>query len=457
MTFFSRRRGGCPTFLLAVLALAIGACGGSSVDLPEDPGTTDTGGLGDGSADGLGGDTNVSGDSGGDTSVPPTDGPPTDTTPPPTDGTACDLINPSTTDVYVDKTYTGASTGTAACPFKAIVDATSLTFAAGITRTVHVAGGTPSYDYLESAIVHVVPRMVLLGAGAATTKIGCAGCAGRAVLVDAGGTIDGFTVAFGGGDAIAAGGGTISSTSGPAIIKNVVATSSVNGISTLGSVDIGPNVSSTGNSKHGVYSSGPGGSVHVVVGAGGGLSHFDKNAESGISMEGNANLKFDGGTANGNSKNGIRMTTGVAHSISGLTARGNTNIGVTAFNASLTIRRSILLQNKYGMIFIYSGSNTLDMGTTTSGGSNTFGVGLPLSDRNSSAGICLGQSGATGSQPGEGDKWAVCPPAQVPVTTGECGSTLSTYSDIVYVPKGGPSSTNVNPVSISTGGCSVGP
>ena len=336
------------------------------------------------------------------------------------------------------------------------------TIAAGITaagslsgiRTVHVAGGTVPVVYSEASSILVTHNLILLGDGAAKTTISASGpCASSSgtcgVSIEGGGTLDGFTVISSRGDGIL----TLSS-SPPPIVKNVAADGSkLSGITVLGSVELGPNLSASRNGLQGVFSTG-GGIVHVNAPSVGGVNAFDLNAANGIDVEGNALLRFEGGTANGNSFNGVRLSwtagtpgAGPSHTITGLTATGNKNTGIAAFNGqNLKLRASKLqTNNNYGMFYGFVGTSALDLGTLADLGGNILGGATA---RNGKAGIYLCKSRGSGTEPAEGNTWPNCGPNQQSLSL--CDATPSSYVDVAYVP-----AISGDPVVAST--CTVGP
>ena len=463
---------------IGLLGLGVGLCGtvagcsGSDLAITED--NSD---AGDAAGDDSGGDgvTTEGGDAGSDagddgaidgtsidtgtTDSPLTDTiplgdapPPPDTTPPP-DGAACAPLASGATDVYVDKRYTGGgSTGTAACPFLTIQAGITAAGALTGTRTVHVAGDAAGLIYSEVGSVLVNHNIILQGDGPLKTTISATGTCGGgmcAVVVEGGGTLDGFTVISPGGD------GILTAVASPApVVKNVSANGSKgNGIVALGSVELGPNIIANKNGGQGVAANG-GGLVHVNAAGAGGSNAFDSNGANGINVEAGATLKFEGGLASGNGFNGIRLAglspaSVVSHSIAGLTATGNKNTGVSAFNGqTVKIRRSSMVTNgNLGLFYAYSGTSTLDIGVTTDKGGNTFG-GATVATRNGKAGIYLCKSRGLGTQPAESDSFSVCPPTQTSLPG--CDTAPSSYTDVAYVP-----AIVGDPVVATT--CTVGP
>jgi len=322
-------------------------------------------------------------------------------------------------------------------------------------RTVHVKAAT----YTESNVVRVRARVSLVGDGASTTKITggsattyCSGppvasSAPCMVYVEAGGSVDGFTVLF-----------TASTTNGDGmvlgdetgvapIVKNVTVTGAPRqGIFTLGAADLGPNLHADKNGSSGVSSTGL---TSVPLRVFGTTNTFDGNA-FGLGVLGAAYLTFEGGSASGNSVHGLALSgpTGTAkHVVNKLVAKNNAYVGVSVSSqASLTLRDSIMLKNGDGLRFYYGSSNKLDIGTSTSPGNNVFNA--PTTDANLHTGVCLSSAPGTGAQAANGNKWTACPVVQTAVTA--CDGT-GPARDAAYAP------TTAGPNPLVTTGCAVGP
>ncbi len=452
-------------------------------------------------------DTGVSTD-GGDTDIPPPDSPPLDSPPldsrPPDDGspdsnlgdatpgdatsgdaisidgtptdTGCTLVGVDAVDVYVNKNSTAPSMGTASCPFKTIREASTMG-PPSTTRTIHVAGGTPTVEYAENGLVDLGSNVTLLGDGASRVKIYCnSSCTTGggsswigSVNLQGGATLDGVTVVSGTLAAHAISSAGVLVGTAPKI-KNTIARDAKNhGIYSQGNLDIGPNVQATLNVGNGVMGTGGSGSgTAALVRVSGTGNSFDGNGNCGLQIVGFSRLDFGGGTASNNGANGIAFGSyaTAAHVVTELTAKNNGVNGILASggSASLRLRNSVLLANKsFGLRFTFNYAtdayvppiNSLDIGTSGgSPGNNTFGVGSPTSDRNVKGSMCLDQSPGTGTVAAHTDKFATCAPLQVSATGCDSLPTTGTgYVDIYYVikpVKGGP-----DPVSVSS--CSVGP
>ncbi len=364
-------------------------------------------------------------------------------------GAPCAPLPAGTRDVYVDQRFTGTPAyGTASCPLPTIAQGTAAAARFAGTVTVHVAGTTPALVYAETAPVTVGSNVVLLGAGSAETAIHASGTCGTgtcAVMVSAGGVLDGFTVLNSGGDGILALAGA-----SPPMIRNTSTNGNKGlGITALGAVELGPSFSANSNGTGGLESPVNGGGRLHVLGAG---NAFDDNVGNGINVDGPAFLVFEGGTASGNEQ-GIRLAGtpgagGSPHVITSLTAKGNTGPGgLVAYNGqTITMRSSTLLGNtSVGLLYTYVNGSTLDIGSSASGG-NIFG-GATASTHNGMAGVRL--CGAPAMVSASGDSWGSCPPTE---TLLACGTVTlpATYSDILYAPAG---ATTV----IAATSCSVGP
>ncbi len=138
------------------------------------------------------------------------------------------------------------------------------------------------------------------------------------------------------------------------------------------------------------------------------------------------------------------------HQIASLEARQNgtaANLGagiyvqvVGANQSSLVLRGSTLLQNRgQGLRFQLAPTNSLDIGTATSGGYNTFGDAT-AANRNGKSGICYENGGnrSVAGQMAELDHWSQACPLPLTMATfqasaggGGCGSN-ATYIEITY-------------------------
>ncbi len=363
-------------------------------------------------------------------------------------------VSTTTTDLYVDKASTLPSVGNAACPFHTVREATELAWTGTGTRTVRVKAAT----YTESGIVRVRARVALVGEGPSTTKLtggsATSYCSGPPVgsstpcmvYVEAGASVDGFTVQFT-ASTTAGDGLVLGNEAGSApIVKNVTTTGAPRmGIFTLGAAELGPNLHADKNGGSGVSSTGASVRVHVI----GTTNSFDGNA-FGFGVLGAAYLDFEGGSASNNSVHGLALsgpTGSQKHNVKSLIAKGNAYVGVSVSSqASLTLRDSVVLKNGDGLRFYYGSTNKLDIGTATSAGNNVFNA--PTSDANLHVGVCLSSAPGAGLQAANGNKWTACPVVQTAIAA--CDGT-GPARDAAYAP------TTAGPSPLVTTGCTVGP
>jgi hypothetical protein len=375
----------------------------------------------------------------------------------------CGALAATAVDVYVDKASAKPSVGTTECPFHTIKEATDLAAVSG--RTIHVKGGTAATpaNYAETGLVAVKNGVTLEGDGLATTKItnaaACAGGSMCAVEVQNGGTIDGFTIT-GTGNGIVTG-----ATDGIATVKNVLVTGAQDGILALGVAKLTGGVQLNGNMLNGLHAKASAARTVTISGTG---NEFDTNKGKGIFVEGSSKLDATGGEAKNNEGGGIYITATVAaatpHLITGMTVTGNGTSAAAAdginvaSTSSLKLRDSVMQSNTHhGVSFAYSTTNTLDIGA---GGNNTFSS-MSDAKKNGAAGLCLNDSGATGSVNGNGNKWGDCGvvlspgPTQTVISTGECSGFSGSKVEVAY--KKSASGGN-NPVSFTgLGTCTVAP
>lgn len=388
-----------------------------------------------------------------------------------TDGAdaGCGALAATATDVYVDKASTRESVGTAACPFKTIKEATDLAAVAG--RTIHVKGGTSAAPaiYAEGGLV-VKDGVKLVGDGATSTKISGAGsCADAtcAVQVSAGATLDGFAIASSGNGVVTADG------SAKATVRNVLVSESTDGIVVLGDAELGINVQANKNRGNGLHVKGS--KTATVKFSAGASNDFNENDGNGVLVAGTARLVLEGANAMQNKGSGVvlngttDLTEADRHSVTGLTAKNNGKSAagtvvsagssglVVNSTSSLILRNSVIVGNAHHGTVISYGTNAIDLGQTGSAGGNTFSTTATVT-RNLHAALCLEDTGATGSQPAEGNKWAACALLGSAVTQTAITATCTAYTsqaEIAYRKKG---SGGDNPVSVTPlTGCSTAP
>ncbi len=464
------------SFLGAVaVGLLIAGCGGDDTTvLPEE---TDTGALDDtggttsetgsetgdetstGETGGETGDETSTGETGGETGG---DGG-TDTGMADTAMTdaGCGTLSATAVDVYVDKASSKPSVGTTECPFHTIKEATDLAAVSG--RTIHVKGGTSASPaiYTETGVVTVKNGVTLLGDGLSVTRITnaatCTGGSMCAVDMLNGSTIDGFSIT-GSGNGIVTGAGD-----GPVTIKNVQVSLAQDGVLALGVVKITGGVQLNANKQSGLHGSAANPRTITISGTG---NQFNENDGKGILAEGNSKIDATGGTASNNKQGGIYLASTVApgtpHLITGFTVKTNGTSGATAdginvaSTSSLKLRTTVLQANtRHGLSFVYSVSNVLDIGD---GGGNSFSS-VTDANKNGGAGVCLQNSGATGSVNGNGNKWAACgllsPAVTQTIIMVECGAYAGGKVEIAYkkAASGGNDPVTVTAVT----GCSTAP
>jgi hypothetical protein len=373
------------------------------------------------------------------------------------DGTSgCGTLAATANNVYVDNASSQPSVGTTACPFHTIYEASSLTWIPATGhRTIHVAAGT----YTETHAVVIGPAVVVAGAGVGVTDVtgggSCSGSANCVIEVGGGAVVHDLTVigatsthaivtdSFGG------------SLSAP-LVHNVAANGAggvLAGILARGAADIGPNVALTGNGR-GLDSVGSG-TVHIIGGASPAPADnvISGNSLSGIHMEGSSMLLIDSADVHDNGTNGIDFVgTGGVHTLRSLLVHANGQDGiVVTSDCSLYVRNSAFYGNNFGIRFVKTGTNTLDLGggpTATTGG-NTF-AGTSVASLNRSGGICVNLTAVpTYVVPAQDDSWSSCPDPGVAHVTA-CDATGG-YDDIWIAVTGG--GTGATP---DTTGCLVG-
>jgi hypothetical protein len=441
------------SFGFSTLGFLAAACGGSGFD--NNFGGEGDGGAGDSAAGDSGlGDSSFM-DGGGTADASTTDA----TRDANVDAGVCGPLLPGTTDVYVDSRFMGSpATGSKVCPLPTILDGITAAAALTGTRIVHVAGDTIPIVYDEADTVMVGANVILRGDGPAKTVLNAAGSCGSdkcAVMIEGGGTIEGFTVASPGGSG---GDGIVANhTSPPPIVRTVTASGSkLSGVVALGAIDLGPNIVANQNGAQGIESvAAATGLVRIRAGA----NSFDLNGANGVNIDGAAVLRFEGGTASDNALSGIRLFGGAvslgsppAHAITSLTASRNGNTGISVFTQqSLTLRSSTLLANtNVGLAYFYALGTELDIGPNGGAGANVFGSAT-LAYRNGKAGIYLCRSRGVATQEAAGDSWSTCAPTSVAVSG--CDTMPSQYVDVAYAPA--PATPAGDPVIAAP--CSVGP
>lgn len=419
------------------LLLLLTGCSSSEFNV-SNPGD-DAGALDDtaSSVDAASGDTGTAVD---DTAVADA---PVEDVPAPSDA-PCSPLGASPSTIYVDARASGPSIGTAACPSKTIAGA--LAIAAGLgpgARTIRVAGSTPALLYNETSALVLKHSFALVGDGVSKVTITGGGACSTAtcvVVLEGGASIEGVTISAGSAMGIA---------SAPAIgtratVKGVTVSGGIGGanaaiyVNGKGSIDLGPELRVKGNAGPGVVID----DTALAKLAG----DFSENA-AGIVVKGGL-LQLDGGTALANKTNGVALLSAAKHSIANFTARDNLAAGVfVEANASLTMRGSTLVKNRYGLVFRFGTGNALDLGTLADYGKNVFGGPSGI---NSKAAVCLPLA-RTAKQPAVGNKWFVCEPTRLLLGTGGCEG-ISAYQDVYYA------AVDIStPAPLDGSACDVGP
>jgi hypothetical protein len=433
-------------------------CGGSSFDITEEQGAVDS--------------ASTTTEGGADTDVPGTDSATVtdsgtmatdsavamDTTPPPADTSGpCVTPGMDATDVYVDASVATTGKGAASCPFKTIIEATTLPKSPATVRVIHVKAGT----YAETDVVSLWGTTTLRSEGGSSklsggSKAACAPTPDKCVVrLEGPSTVDGFIIDASG---ITLG---VVITGGGKVLNSTVSKAARDGVHIVNGGELGPSIHVDDNSVSGVIVRG--GLLKVAAGT----NSFDRNKGAGtfgtpaggIVLFNNATLDFGGGSASEN-QHGVIFDWGTASStttqnVNKLIAKNNRVGGLTIpqNQKAVVIRGSVLTKNaQYGLWFSYnSAGNTLDIGNATAAGGNTFGG---AADKNGKVGIFLCRSGATSTQAGEGNSWGACPPTQLPAPN--CDAYPASYADVGYVPSTTVGTTaGLNPVAATK--CTVGP
>ena len=355
---------------------------------------------------------------------------------------ACGSLTTDPVEVFVDPNSARESIGTQPCPFLTIEEAAALEAPAG-TRTIYVAGADPALTYELSDVLLIRSGERLVGEGEdAVLFTGGGGCfIDDCVISIRGGGVSGITAVSETGIAIEVPAGNDGST-----ISNVTARDSDrDGLYVRSSVTIA-NVTSRGNGRDGLNART--GIITIVD------SKFDRNDNHGIFADQQVTIQMVGGSINSNRDDGAFLAdnsgVGREHSVSGVDVIQNLGFGIAVFGpSSLTLRDTTLRSNEVGVSFRAGASNFLDIGTAADPGGNHFGG---ATGRNVRSGLCIVNSGANGSQVGEGNLWRSCAPTQREINGSFCVSQ-NTYSDVGFVPSATGGSAPLAPPA----DCEVGP
>jgi hypothetical protein len=451
-----------------------------------DTGVADTGVADTGVADTGVADTGVADTGVGDTGVVDTGVVDTGAT----DSGGCGVLGANPADVYVDGTVTATGNGTAACPFKTILEATSLAApTGGVARTIHVAGGSSGAPlvYREKAQIVIPASVTLLGTdGFAATEIDvttdgtCTGFTERCSVYVNGGALDGFTVHAAANDGVAIGGGTTK----VAVSRTRVTAAKGAGFYVVGSASfVGVRADhNAGNGLTAQVAGFLGGTGAVTIGSDAALgidSSFDHNGGAGLSIGASVALDATNVTASFNTGDGLHLVA-AAFSIGGTTTTSTVTGGAFSDNgdtshvvAGVFVEQGVGLKvrgaeakRNTGVGVVVRVANTtralVDLGTAADHGCNAFGNGA---DVNTLAGVCVEFTGAQadGVVDAAGDDWnaTMCPIVEHSFTSGgigaapSCFSSTGGYFDVTFTGGGGfGSMPATNPVQ--TGGVCTG-
>jgi hypothetical protein len=278
--------------------------------------------------------------------------------------------------VYVDKGVAQTGDGSIQCPFKTILEASSLAapVAAVTRRTIHVKGNAALPDYNELQRIEVRPRVTLTSdydaqdAGGATkvrivARGDCASYTGGvapvfcAVAMDNDATLEKVTVRIPTGQTTGSGVLTIAglpaALSAPPSILDVNAESSPEmGFRVYGSARLGPRVTATGN-RHGLAANRATGATLATLRiddapvSGNPSNSFSNNTASGggngLSVVGSYQINIAGAYASGNGVNGILIgvpysaTTGVPQNLANVHADSNGTTGLRVLSGEIHV------------------------------------------------------------------------------------------------------------------------
>jgi len=369
-------------------------------------------------------------------------------------GPACAPLPTNAADVYVDSRSSTAEVGTAACPMRTILGALALPPRTSGVRTVHVLGASTGTTYLETATVVVPNSVIVEGAGRAAVRVAtsapalCVGAARCVVEVRGSGILRALSV-------IPVPGGAPGSADGVALTATAAGGAPV--VEDVESVNHGGNAFRTATTAtlrgvrgagttNGVYAD-TGTSVLTIGNLGATRSVFETNRTNGVLVESGV-LNITGAIASNNGSGGIVVLSvlgDTSHSISNCNAENNgvTSAGTTSgvgvyvgLGARASVTGTTMLGNGgVGLIFVRS---TAAPPTSVSLSCNVFAVPGDATRNNSRAGLCVENSGATGSLVHRLNVFSTttptCPSTQLEISgiSGSCSSLAPGYSDVVY-------------------------
>jgi len=360
----------------------------------------------------------------------------------------CAGIPSTATDVYVDGSVTTTGKGGKSCPFKTILEALDAPLGTGVKRTVWVAAGS----YLETNVIALKKGMTLRGAGTSKTTVKAKGTCPEtytnrfgaervptlcAIYMPQDAIVQDLAVQtlYSGEPSPV---GIVMGSDGGTKVSNIDFSAYDAGIFARGPADI-VNVHgvSVGGATNSLIEGLALGTVHVRS-EGSGTTLLEKAGAYGIVATGYTTMDVSGITIREGGYGGMYLSTLSSssspprrHTISNSNISNNgltrsDGFGIQVNDGSLTLRGTTILgHTQYGLKINFTGSNFLDLGTTADPGNNIFSSAT-TSKRNACAAVIMGSTGASGSIPGVGNTWTVCPPYQ------NTASASCVYSDILY-------------------------
>jgi hypothetical protein len=379
----------------------------------------------------------------------------------------CGVLPPNPADVYVYGLSTTAEVGTLACPFRTILAALALPGpTGGVVRTIHVRGEAGGLEYRETGTVTVPASIVVEGDGRSSVRVttpsprACVGTTTCLVEVRSGGVLRRLAVrpagATGSGDGVALTGS--SAATAPPLVEDVESTGHAaaafrsSASATLRGVrGATSRVGLLADTGTGALEVGPLSGITTI------RPTFESNVTIGIHVTaGRATIRNAVASDNGDTGISLQSNPGDAfHVVEFTTAERNgltpgsypdgvgVLIGPTA-SASVT-STTMLANSAAGMIFERGGSNLLQLGC------DIFADPADATRNNGHAGLCLQNSGATGSQVVQANVFSTtpaCPATQRELSAEAlCSALPPGYDDLVYKrgTGGGP-----NPMLVST-------
>jgi len=444
-------------FGLLGLCVGLMACGGSDFQISEEVDET-------GSGDGASAETNVGADSAAvdDTASSSDTGSTTDSGSA-ADGTTLDtavadtavadtgsvsdtgtvtdtgscptlVLGGAIEDVYVDKSAAAGGNGTKTCPFKTVLQATSLAApgSSTTTRTIHVKGNVAAPDYVETNALILASKVVLtsnydtasdgavanvrlIARGDCTSLTGAGTTTYCAVGMNVGSRLELVTVRSTTGvstghavlttSALPASGGAP-----PRIVDVNAENANESAIRVYGSVSVGPRVNAR-NSGQGLNASRVTGAARAVINvldaaslSGAPSNSFSSNRGNGFGAFGDFVITIEGLTASSNSNNGIVIgtpytaTTTTSHNLTNVQASSNGVHGFRLISGEVRVHTGAFTNRfsgngQYGIqlsVGDITGSARLILDPKLGGGGG-YVVGHEAT-RNGSGGVLLNQA-----------------------------------------------------------------